>query len=381
MIRMQRIDFIPREKCCGCGACANICNRNAICMKEDREGFLYPVVDKEKCVDCGMCKTHCPVFSQEKLALKQHHVENYAGYLANEEDLLKSASGGVATALARAVLRNGGVVFGVAYAEDYRRAVTVKVPSEEELSVLRDSKYMQSDKGNIYHELKTELEKGVIVLYTGTPCEIGAVKAFLGREYENLYLCELICHGPTSYKVASDYLQEQERKNKSRLIHMSVKSKKYGWSIPHLLLEFENGQSTDMPFYQSDYGIGFTVLSRESCYHCTYKGDRKVADITLGDFWGADKTDDYWNPDGISAISIHTEQGKKLLQMASELKLFPVQYETILRGNPHLEESAFRDRMTDSFRWIFSCFGLTRAARMFRLYRGIVSVVKKAGKR
>lgn len=349
-------------------------------MKEDREGFLYPVVDKEKCVDCGMCKAHCPVFSHEKYRLKQHHFENYAGYLADEADLMKSASGGAATAFARAALRNGGVVFGVAYAEKYRKARTVRISNEEELAALRDSKYIQSDKGSIYREVKAELESGKVVLYTGTPCEIGAVKAFLGRDYENLYLCELICHGPTSYKVASDYLQEKEREYKSRLTKMSVKSKSYGWSVPYLALEFENGESTAVPFYQSDYGIGFTVLSRESCYHCTFKGDRKVADITVGDFWGADQTAAYWNSNGISAISVHTKQGKKLLQMASELKLFPVQYETILKGNPPLEESTFRDRITDSFKWVFNCFGLKRAAGMFRLYRGIVSAIKKVGR-
>ena len=100
---MEIIDFIPKEKCCGCGVCMNVCNRNAICMEEDREGFLYPVVDKEKCVDCGMCKMHCPVFSCEKLVLKQHHFENYAAYIAEEDELMKSASGGAATAFARAI--------------------------------------------------------------------------------------------------------------------------------------------------------------------------------------------------------------------------------------------------------------------------------------
>ena len=377
---MEKIEFISREKCCGCGVCRNVCNRNAIRMEENREGFLYPVVDQEKCVDCGMCKVHCPVFSHEKLVLTQHHFENYAGYFTEEGELMQSASGGAATAFARAILRNNGVVFGVAYTDNYRKAKTVKVSSEEELAGIRDSKYMQSDKGTIYRELKAKLEQGKPVLYTGTPCEIGAVRAFLGKHYENLYLCELICHGPTSYKVASDYLDRQEKEHKSSVVKMSVKSKRYGWSEPYLVLEFENGEQMAMPFYQSDYGMGFAVLSRESCYHCVYKGDGKAADITVGDFWGATTTDAFWNARGISAISVHTQQGKKLLQMTTDFNMFAVEYERIVKGNPHMEESVFRDRFTDVFKLLFHNLGLHRAARMFRMYRNIVTSIKKWGK-
>lgn len=374
---MEKQLFIEKSRCCGCGVCANICKFDAIQMKEDREGFLYPVIDTEKCVDCGMCERHCPVAAHDTIKIQQHHIENYAGYLKNREELLQSASGGAATAIAGAVLAQEGVVFGVSYTDSYRKAKTIKISSAAELPLIKDSKYMQSDKGNIYREVKEELERGSMVLYTGTPCEIGAVKAFLGKDYENLYTCELICHGPTTYKVAEKYLEACEKKQKSKLIKMSVKSKDMGWKIPYIKLEFENGSSVVKEFYQSDYGRAFTVLIRESCHCCSYKGDGKVADITVGDFWGTGEKDAYWNPDGISAISIHTERGKQLLQMISELELFPVSYETILKGNPHLEQSAPYDRASGCFIKGFHSIGLRKTVCMYGIYRRIVTLVKK----
>lgn len=369
--------FIKEKDCCGCGVCENVCKFDALHMKMKENGFLYPVLDPEKCVNCKACETHCPIVVRDKTTNSNHNLENYAVYLKDRSELLQSASGGAAAALAKTVLKNGGTVFGVAYADGYRKSKTIRVTSMEELSLIRDSKYMQSEKGNIYQEVREDLERGRRVLYTGTPCEIGAVKAFLGKEYDNLYTCEIICHGPTTCMVAEKFLQEQERKWKSRVVQMSVRSKVNGWRVPHIQVVFENGKSLVQEFYSSDYGIGFSVLMRESCYQCKYKGNRKVADITVGDFWGADEKDPYWNPDGISAVNIHTERGRELLQMTRELKKFPVSYETILKGNSFLEKSVDDNRAAGLFQKCFRKTGLHFTVTLYIIYRRMVQIVKQ----
>lgn len=374
---MNKKLFINKNDCCGCGVCMNICRCNAIHMEENKDGFLYPVIDAERCVNCDACKMHCPIAFHDNIAIKQHHIENYAAYMKNRHELLQSASGGAATALAKTVLSHGGVVFGVSYTENYKKSKTRKVLTIDELPCIKDSKYMQSDKGTVYKEVKSELEKGKEVLYTGTPCEIGAVKSFLGKDYVNFYTCELICHGPTTYKVAKKYLDEQERIQKSKLVKLSVRNKENGWKVPHIKLEFQNGKSVVSEFYKSDYGTGFVVMLRESCHQCIFKGDGKVADITVGDFWGANEEDPFWNADGISAINIHTEKGKKLLHMTNDLMLFPVSYDRILRGNIYLEASAPYDRATKLFKIGLRLFGLHNTVRLYNWYRNILASYKR----
>jgi coenzyme F420-reducing hydrogenase beta subunit len=366
-----------QDVCCGCGACANICGHDAIAMREARDGFLYPVIDAGKCVDCGMCKSHCPILIRDQLQLPQHHIDNYAAYMKDSEELLQSASGGAAAALMKAVIQQDGVVFGVAYTGDYRGAVTVKADTLTELSRLKDSKYMQSVKGDCYRQVRSELLRGKTVLYMGTPCEIGALKAFLGKEYDNLYTCELICHATTTRRVARIYLDEWEKKRHSKVTGMSVRCKDRGWSVPHIRLDFENGGSMIQEFYQSEYGQAFVVWVRPSCHQCRYRGDHKVADITVGDFWGVKKEDSYWNPNGVSAISVHTPKGRKLLSMTTELELFPVSYDTIRKGNHPLEQDVPYDRAFRLFRKGACTIGLRKTVRLYHQYRELIRIIKR----
>ena len=375
---MEKQLFIDKNKCCGCGVCANICKLGAIQMNEDKDGFLYPSIDAEKCVNCGMCGKHCPIVAHEAIEIQQHHVACYGGYLKDSEELRQSASGGAATALAKAILNEGGVVFGAEYCEGYRKAKTVKIDSIAELTRIKDSKYMQSDKGTIYEEVKDELEHGNSVLFTGTPCEIGAVKTFLGKDYDNLYTCELICHGPTTYKVAEKYINALEKKHKSKLSKKSEKSKELGRKVPHIKLEFENGKTEEQELYKSDYGVAFSVMLRESCHQCSYKGDGKVADITVGDFWGYDENDSHWNSDGISAIIVHTERGKHLLQMLSDMELFTTSYDAILKNNLNLERNEPYNRAAGLFKKGVQSIGLSKTVFLYNKYQKVIGYIKKA---
>ena len=363
-------------QCCGCGVCENVCKTGAITMTETKDGFLYPVIDSGKCVNCKSCVNHCPVAIHDKLKIDTHNVACYAGYITDDEKLSGSASGGAATAIAEYILSEGGVVFGVAYSDAYTKAVTVKVSTVEELNNIRDSKYMQSNKGQIYKEVKQALDAGQKVLYTGTPCEIGAVKAFLNKSYDNLFTCEIICHGTTTYKVVEQYIRQQEKEHNSRLVKMSVRSKDNGWRVPHIKLQFENGDVLLEKFYETNYGKAFAVYLRESCYKCLYKGKGKVADITVGDFWGVTKNDEYWNANGISSVMVHSEKGQELIDNIKGLKLFDVEYTTILAANKTLEHSEPRDKVTGLLKFNFCHMGLKKAIGIHSVYRKVIGGIK-----
>ncbi len=140
------IEINKKQDCCGCTACAAICPKDAIVMKEDNEGFLYPAVDEETCVNCGACERVCPIIHTAR--------ENFfeqAAYIVQNKDpkvLRESTAGGAFTAIAKYVLRNNGVVFGVELGTDLT-AHHIAVEAEKDLHRFRNSKYVQSSVGGV----------------------------------------------------------------------------------------------------------------------------------------------------------------------------------------------------------------------------------------
>ncbi|MCD7835256.1 MAG: 4Fe-4S dicluster domain-containing protein [Lachnospiraceae bacterium] len=135
------INITEKQKCCGCAACAGVCPKNCIEMKEDTEGFLYPSVDKDKCIDCGACERVCPILNHKnKVPYEQ---KGYIVQHKNPTVLRESTAGGAFTAIAKYTLNRGGVVFGVELTDDLI-AHHVYIETESELSRFRNSKYVQS---------------------------------------------------------------------------------------------------------------------------------------------------------------------------------------------------------------------------------------------
>lgn len=203
-----RDEFSLKQTCVGCSACATVCHKNAITMIHDGEGFLYPEVDESRCVHCGLCQRVCPVKSFDGLT-RSIDAQFYGAKECDEMERLSSSSGGVFSLLARRTLSQGGVVFGAAFDE----SLVVRhrcVDNLDDLASLRGSKYVQSEVGSCYEMVKCELASGRHVLFTGTPCQIAGLKAYLGKEYMNLLSVDLICHGVPSPAVFSKYLQELE---------------------------------------------------------------------------------------------------------------------------------------------------------------------------
>lgn len=287
-----------------------IVSNSTVCisMQIDNEGFWYPLVDKNECIECGMCEKHCPV---KKSKRNYRDIEGYAAINKNSTVQKRSSSGGVFTLLAEYVLENGGVVYGAAFDEEYM-VRHIGVERIHELGKLQGSKYVQSQMGSIYLEVKEKLNRGKIVYFSGTPCQVDGLIAFLGKEYDNLICQDIICHGVPSPKIWKQYLKQFNIEKNAKIL---FRDKRTGWESYSFTIDQREKytQRASENLYMKVFLNNLCL--RPSCYQCHSKGNFRKSDITLGDFWGVEKVcSEMYNEKGTSLILINSEKGKKFLE-------------------------------------------------------------------
>lgn len=334
------VDITEVFTCTGCGACVNICPIGCIQMESDREGFGYPKVDTERCIHCGRCEKVCPVDGERA----KTDVKNaYAVYNRDAAIRAASSSGGVFTAVAEYVIDCGGVVFGAKLDEDLcvRHGYT---ESAEGLAAFRGSKYVQSDIGYSFRSVKEYLEKGRLVLFSGTPCQIGGLYGYLGKQYDNLICLDIICHGVPSPLAWQKYLEDRSRQYRAKPYLASFRDKSNGWVGFSMRLNFKNGAAYTLIASRDGFMKSFLgdYCLRPSCYHCAFKQDQRQADITLADFWGIDQVVPEMNDDrGISLILVHSRRGQELLdKLENKLERRAVDWNKAITLNPAINHSA-----------------------------------------
>lgn len=264
--------------CVGCRSCEQSCPKKCITIEENSEGFLYPVIAEDVCVKCGVCLKKCPINRNEK---EEHHpLEVYALKAKDKSFLFNSASGGESDVAVKAVLDKGGYAYDAAYDDDFS-VCHIEVSEEEGRKRIQSSKYVQSDLKDTFSKAKSRVESGETVLFTGTPCQIAGLYAFLGRNYENLYTIDLVCHGVPSSKFLRKYFEYQERRMKGNIVYFNFRSKdKRGWGTQYLL----KTKTLALDKYGKHFMDGDCY--RESCYQCKYTNLNRPADLTIGNFWG-----------------------------------------------------------------------------------------------
>lgn len=447
------IEINKKEDCCGCNACMNICPKQCIEMISDKEGFLYPVIDKDKCMDCGLCEKACPIqYMKNAIAKKtclvqhtdnditgtalhgtsmasdreglinlvvqstthistksaevdlnlekdcdvcQHRLDNpitcksgslslrdeisiskpatYAMINKDETIREKSSSGGIFTLIAEEILSQNGVVFGAAMTKDCRAVEHIcveHIPSDSVnlnescvefarqkpsvngstashkngLEKLRGSKYLQSNIGICYQQAKEYLEAGRKVLFTGTPCQIEGLRTYLGKEYENLFCMDFICHGVPSSKVWKKYVDFREACAGKPAQQTFFRHKKYGWKKFAVFFEYSKntaywgklGEDLYLKAFLSD------ICLRPSCYACRFKKVNRVSDITVADFWGIEKILPEMDDDkGTSLVMIHSDKGQQMLDKIAEKVIYQeVDFNVVPKTNPAMVKSA-----------------------------------------
>ncbi len=316
-IKILHID----EKCTGCGACVSTCAKGALTLKYNEEGFYYPVLDKDKCVDCKLCERACHVLCNKKK--EDEIVKDYTPYMLKANDrsiVMQSSSGGVFSLLSTKVLKEGGVVYGAKYNYELER---LEHCSTDNCSIeeLRKSKYIESFLGNIFTDVRKQLQSGRKVLFCGTPCQIKGLKKYLEfkkTNIENLITIRFICHGVPANKFFTEYKHWKENKVGSKITHIDFRPKTRGWSQSNIVLKFANGKSVDEThkenFYYHYYYLPINTSLRKSCYHCNLI-EESFSDYTIADFWGVFKyAPGTKEEEGISLVLAHTTLAKEQLQ-------------------------------------------------------------------
>ena len=342
------IEIRDKKDCCGCSACVQKCPKQCISLKEDEEGFLYPVVEIETCIDCGLCEKVCPVLHQGE---ERKPLKIYAAKNQNEEIRKQSSSGGVFTLLAEEVIKEGGVVFGARFDEEWE----VKhdfTETMEGLGAFRGSKYVQSRIEDNFQKVEAFLKQGRKVLFSGTPCQVAGLKRFLRKEYDNLLTVDFVCHGVPSPGVWRRYLKETKLniyKNKRNvdIENISFRDKQIGWKKYCFSLKYSelgvDGEKKTNAYVElarnNIYMKGFLadLYLRPSCYACPAKCGKSDSDITIGDLWGAPFILGQDDDKGTSLVFINED----ISYLKNNLSLWAkeIDYSSVLVYNPSIVHS------------------------------------------
>lgn len=350
---------IPVENCSSCGACANVCAQGAITMQLDKEGFFRPIVDASKCVHCGLCEKKCPwTTNVDNPHDAQENPLTFAAYAKDESIRVHSSSGGIFTILSNEILDRGGVVVGVAQLSPTRFGHIV-VENKTDFAKLQGSKYVQADVGFVYKIVCELLKKRRLVLFSGTPCQVAALYATLGKfaSSKELFTIDIVCHGVPSIKVFEKYIRELECQEKDLFDDVVFREKITGWKNYSLLYRFKDGKRFLENHNQSKYMRLFLsrICQNTSCCNCRYRKLPRIGDITLGDYWGVAKYHPEMDDDkGTSVVILNNKHGFTFFKSIEEkliLKKTSIEYAVsenpciIRSGKQHPQRAEFFKRL------------------------------------
>lgn len=328
-----------KSKCNGCGACCLACPVQAITMQKDQEGFLYPVIDEKKCIKCNKCRKLCSNFNEKQEASETA----YVAINQSKQQLAKSSSGGMFYLLAEYTIQKGGVVCGVTYNEKLE-VVHEFAENLEQCKKFCGSKYVRSNLNQTYEQAKKFLEEDRYVLFTGTACQLNGLRKFLGKEYEKLILCDILCHGNPPPMVFELYIKNLEKTRGKRVQAIHFRSKENGWRNQTPIIEYTNGEKEEEKSY-FDAFVG-ELMQRPSCYDCVFASKRRISDFTIGDFWGIEKViPQLDSKEGVSLITVNSDKGNSIFEtIKNKMNYQKVDYDVAASYNHYHNEKEHAKR-------------------------------------
>ena len=342
MLENKILKQVQNDTCTGCGACLNSCPKNAITMHGDEYGFYKPVIDNEKCVNCGLCEKVCPI--DKFNSTNENAPKVFALQINDEGQLYKSASGGAFAVIAKEVISQGGVVYGVIY-DDEMKVCHSRTETIDGLEKMYSSKYVQSNTKTTFKQAKEDLENKKTVLFSGTPCQIAGLKSYLRKDYENLLTVDLVCHGVPSPKIFEIYKKEfmQKRPKDEWLLNIDFRSKIQSWSNEVVeintasnIYAIQANNDNFMKAFLSD------LSTNSACHNCQFNNLPRVADLSLGDFWGVDDYDKTLNNNkGLSIVLMNNQKGRKWFEKIKDNCMTKdVPLDMVVKCNPNIKGSS-----------------------------------------
>lgn len=333
--------------CTSCGACAEICPKSAIKMKKNEYGFVFPEIDESICIDCGLCYKKCHINASMEMKYPQ---DAYAVWSSNPEDRKTSASGGAASVFYKKVLSMNGICYGAIFDEDFKVVITGY--EDDRIIDFKNSKYVHSDMNSVYDSIHRELIKGKKIIYIGLPCQVAAIQSFFGAHFSNVLFVDLICHGTPPQQYLNEHIHYLEKKYDKQAKYIRFRT-----NNDFCFIIFENNKQ--YPFVYINKSIDTYLLPfiegvtyYEGCYNCKYACNKRVSDITIGDFWGLGLEEPFNHPytGAISLVLLNTEKGKSFFETTKESLFYEKRtVEEAIKGNDQLNHPSKRNDKRDEF--------------------------------
>lgn len=348
-----------KEKCTGCMACVQACSRNCIKMEKDILGHLQPVIDMDNCIKCGKCQNICPSLNP----CEYNKIRSaYGVWSLDSQDRKSSASGGAASVFYRKALKLGFSICGVEY-QDKFRAVHILTNDEEKIENFKQSKYVYSEIGQVYKEIKGKLKSGEKVLFISLPCKVAGLLKFLGEKQENLITVDIVCHGTPSLSILQEHIDYIDKKNLASQLKFRQDNEFMFWlkdSAGNLIYKKIGRMDTYLAAFLE--GIDY----RQSCYTCDYARAERVSDITICDFWGLGAETPFEHPysGAISAVLINTEKGGSFFEECRD-SLFAEERmpEEAIKGNAQLNAPTAKNAKCIEFEKVYTEKGFESAVK------------------
>jgi coenzyme F420-reducing hydrogenase beta subunit len=359
------IQITNKADCCGCTACASVCAHHAISMEPDAMGFLYPKIDTDKCTECGLCEKVCAFNPNYDKSLNLSEPQIYAARHKDIHEIETSRSGAAFIAISDYVLEQGGVVYGAGYAEHFR-VVHKRATNKEERNEFKGSKYVQSNLRDIFPQVKADLKQGLIVLFSGTPCQTAGLASYIGKRLrEKLILVDIVCHGVPAPYIWRDYLTYLEKKYKQPIVEVNFRDKsRVGWNEHIESFVFQDGSKKEFNTYT--YLFYRHIMLRPSCSKCHYTNFKRPSDFTLADYWGWEKLSPDFNKDnkGCSLLLINSEKGLEIFEKRKEeLNYLSTTQELCIQ--PNLQQPSKFDTQWIEFEKLYKKQGFAAVAKRY----------------
>lgn len=338
-------------------ACVNVCPKNSITMVDAGEGFSIPRINIDTCIECGACMKACHRITS--IVEYQTPLKTLACWTKNNDDRKKSSSGGAFSVLARKVLSLNGVVFG-ATMDTNLKVKHISIEKADDMVKLQGSKYVQSYLGDTYKQVRDMLRQNRLVLFTGTPCQVGGLLTFLRKKYDNLITCDMVCHGVPSQKAFDTFCERTHIKGTCQGVSFRFTT---GWGYQLAReMEFptqaENSESNHIvrktinpskAWYMRAFSKG--LMFNEACFSCAYTTPQRVSDFTMADFWGlgAKKPFNYPTYKGVSMLLVNNQKAWEFIGDNTDLFYEERTLDEAIEGNHNLSHNSERPVGRDTF--------------------------------